>query len=186
MPYHISYDITISLLRNGRKGIYISIFLRNYSVQLRATLQYGNWCMSHESEVSSVTSYFNAKKQNWNDLKSKLLVCIIVDYLLALTWIMILANTIKIISCGNAMLVTLTNKQLEMYASIRIVATDALVLKHQGISIHNADGPLPGMYSIGPVLHKILPSYWTTSPVLHLTKYYLYIEQHYQLKSYLG
>ena len=34
----------------------------------------------------------------------------------------------------------LTHKQLEMYGRIlRTVATDALVLKHQGISIHSAD-----------------------------------------------
>ena len=34
----------------------------------------------------------------------------------------------------------LTRKQLEMHGCIiSIVATDALVLKHQGISIHNAD-----------------------------------------------
>ena len=57
----------------------------------------------------------------------------------------------------------LTNKHLEMHAYVvSTMATDALVLKYQAISIHSAD------YNL---------FYWTSS----IQKYCIYNEQHYKI-----
>ena len=49
----------------------------------------------------------------------------------------------------------LTHKWLKFHVCIvSIVATDALMLKHQAISIHTADGLVFTMNFAGPLLYK--------------------------------
>ena len=65
-------------------------------------------------------------------------------------------------------MVTVTNKQLEMHrCEYSTVATDALVLKRQGISIHSAD---------------IYPLYWSN----FIQKYYIYSEKPWEIKLPFG
>ena len=53
----------------------------------------------------------------------------------------------------------LTHKQLETHGCIpSIVAADALVPMHQGISTHSADNT----HSVAPVSYKNIISQWTT------------------------
>ena len=57
--------------------------------------------------------------------------------------------------------VALTHKQLETNAYIiSTVATDAMVLKHQAISIYNADGLAQDIFCTEPVLYKRLFLKW--------------------------